>query len=203
MKSSRPLILLVDDDQHYRQTLKERLERAGKRVIEAAGVDEVAQIMQKQAALPVLAIVDMRLEGDDLLDPARAGLQLLQTLGEKGVSAIVVTAYEDFKAIQRAFTELEGPYRPRDYLSKSDGEAAVVRSVEKVLQEQAFQAKGGPGGQRWYRSPRAWFLGFFTALMMVGLYIAITTEHSQLLAIVMVGVLVEILAEALLRFMQF
>ena len=203
MKPSMPLILLVDDDQHYRQTLKERLERAGKQVIEAGGVDEVTQIMQEQAALPALAIVDMRLEGDDLLDPARAGLQLLQTLGEKGVPAIVVTAYEDFKAIQRAFTELESPHRPRDYLSKSDGEAAVVRSVEKVLQEQAFQAKGGPGGQRWYRSPRAWFLGFFTALMMVGLYIAITTEHSQLLAIVMVGVLVEILAEALLRFMQF
>lgn len=57
------LILLIDDDDFYRSVLRQILEDAGHRVIEASGGQEGLELFETQR--PELVVTDMRMPGFD------------------------------------------------------------------------------------------------------------------------------------------
>jgi len=190
----KPLILLMDDNEDYRRMLRDVLEkRGGYRVVEADSPQSALEALG--GLLPQVAIVDMYVSGDERIEDDRAGLGLVQELEGRGVPSIVLTAHdEDASAVRDALVNAR--FKPHGYLFKSDGSQAVLQKVAEVLATTAVQ-------RPWYRSRQVWLFAGFSAFMAVGLYIAITTEHAQLLGVVVIGVLIEIVATLVLRFLNF
>lgn len=83
---SRPSLLLVDDDEIFRESLARALHRRGHRVWVAG--DHAAAMQLARAESPDLAVVDLRM-------PGRSGLELVRDLKSavKGVQIIVLTGY--------------------------------------------------------------------------------------------------------------
>jgi len=187
---TKPLVLLMDDDTDYRETLREWLHKRGYRVLVAASPEEA--LREVEIATPQVAIVDMYVSRENLPDDQRAGLGLVQELKSRGIPCIILTAHDkDGPAVRDALDNAR--FRPHGYLFKGDGQQAILQKITEVLQETTHQ-------HFWYRSPRVWLFAVFTAFMVLGLYIAITTEHAQLLGIVVVGILIEIVASLVLHY---
>lgn len=79
-------ILVVDDDEVFRERLAASLRRRGHDVISAAGLDEVMTVIPGFAA--ECAVIDLRLEGESGLVVARALRERLRT-----IRILVLTGY--------------------------------------------------------------------------------------------------------------
>jgi two-component system response regulator RegA len=80
--ATRPLVLVVDDDDTYRNALARGFERRGFEVLVAGSVAEALAHIELQA--PHFASVDLRMPG------AASGLELVQQLIARHPSAVVV-----------------------------------------------------------------------------------------------------------------
>lgn len=91
--STRPRILLVDDEPDLRDILRTALERAGHRVTDAAGQEQAMATVR--AWPPDLVVTDMRMPvtGGGVLirrlraDPLTAGIPILATCADSGIAA--------------------------------------------------------------------------------------------------------------------
>ncbi len=94
----RPLsILLVDDDEYVRRTVRSILRRVGGRIVEAGSAGEALRLAEEHA--PALAIVDVGLPDDDGYHLA----SLLRQQAASGIRIIILTGqFPDADALRAA-----------------------------------------------------------------------------------------------------
>jgi two-component system response regulator RegA len=116
---SRPLVLVIDDDQRFAATLAQALERRGWSTAVAHTVD--AAIAAARNAPPTAAIVDLRLGDED-------GLTLLAPLRGIGPSMriLVLTGYASIATAVRAIK-----LGADDYLAKPVAAGAVADALRR------------------------------------------------------------------------
>lgn len=120
-------VLIADDDTIVRTSLKTMVEweREGITIVaEAANGRQALEYLQKTAVDVLLTDIKM---------PSMDGLELLEALAEmpRAPSPVVLSAYEDFLLVRRAFT-----LGAVDYLLKSEMRAEeVVRCVKKAAEK--------------------------------------------------------------------
>jgi len=117
----KPQILVIDDDESIRRTLRLCLESADYSVSMAGSGEAGLAVVKKQP--PDLALVDLRLGGMD-------GLAVTRALAEEapGVPVIIMTAYA---TIDNAVEAMKAG--ASDYLAKPFTPAAVKHVVARVL----------------------------------------------------------------------
>jgi DNA-binding NtrC family response regulator len=137
-RRKRSLILLVDNVESYRESLKTALELEGYRV-QAVGTRRNA-LKEFEKERPDLALVDIRLiEEEDQFD--RAGVRLTRELVDLKVPVIVITAHTTVAPIVEVLKE---PQRPKDVLHKTqDGRDKIIESVARALRESKTQKATG------------------------------------------------------------
>ena len=80
------MILLVDDEAHFRDRLARALERRGHQVLAAGGYDEAMAVLDRER--PEFAVVDLRMPGPSGLELVKAALALRPHL-----QILVLTGY--------------------------------------------------------------------------------------------------------------
>lgn len=87
-------ILIVDDDQDFCNSTGEVVEGAGHEVLCAYSQQEAAQILRREGQQIDVALIDMKLHGDD-----KGGLKLIRLVAEHRlrVVPIVVTGYGEIE----------------------------------------------------------------------------------------------------------
>lgn len=120
--STRPNVLLVDDDERFRTRLSRALRERGIEVQEASNADEAIAIAQNDS--PEWAVVDLRM-------PGMGGLELISTLLQLDATTRVVvltgygsvaTAVEALRA--GAFHYLQKPITVRELLAVMEEKSA-------------------------------------------------------------------------------
>jgi len=80
------MILLVDDEAHFRDRLARALERRGHQVLAAGGYDEAMAVLDRER--PEFAVVDLRMPGPSGLELVKAALAV-----RPGLKIVVLTGY--------------------------------------------------------------------------------------------------------------
>ena len=139
---ARPSVLLVENDERFRETVCDVLERAGYKVKQARTPLE-AQSEAKDSHFAA-AVVDVRLLNEnDRFD--WSGLKLARKLGEQ-MPVVILTAYDDATDIERAYTAAPGAPRIRAFISKN------ARDWDKQLLDALSENIKPSGGVReWLR----------------------------------------------------
>jgi DNA-binding response OmpR family regulator len=116
-------VLVVDDEQPVRVTLKEVLSREGYEVLIASSGQEALQVMRDTAV--DLAMVDLKMEGMD-------GLTLVGEIKQRWPATVLVilTGYATLESALKALR-----YGAHDYLLKPSGPEDIKRSVREGLQK--------------------------------------------------------------------
>jgi len=116
-------VLVVDDEQHVRVTLKEVLSREGYEVLTAGGGQEALRVMEDTAV--DLVMVDLKMEGVD-------GLTLMGEIRQRWPETIliVLTGYATLESALRALR-----YSAHDYLLKPCSPEDIKRSVKGGLEK--------------------------------------------------------------------
>lgn len=125
--ASKAVILVVDDDETIRLTLKEVLEGMGHEVILSGSYHHALDKMDE--SLPDLTLLDLRL-------PGISGLELLEKVKEKDINTliIVMTGYGSIDSAVEAMKR--GAY---DYLEKPFKVEHLRIIIEKALSTQALR----------------------------------------------------------------
>jgi DNA-binding response OmpR family regulator len=116
-------VLVVDDEQSVRVTLREVLSREGYEVLTATSGQEALQVM---ADMPVdLVMVDLKIEGMD-------GLTLMGEIKQRWPATvlIVLTGYATLESALKALR-----YGAHDYFLKPSGPEDIKRSVREGLEK--------------------------------------------------------------------
>ena len=79
-------ILLVDDEEHFRDRLARALERRGYEVLQAANYDEGLKVIKEEA--PEMIVVDLRMPGPSGLDLVKSAMEFDSTM-----QIVVLTGY--------------------------------------------------------------------------------------------------------------
>lgn len=79
-------ILLVDDEEHFRDRLARALIRRGYEVLQAANYDEGIKIIREQT--PMMAVVDLRMPGPSGLELVKTAMEI-----EPSLQIVVLTGY--------------------------------------------------------------------------------------------------------------
>lgn len=122
-------VLVVDDEQHVRMTLKEVLSREGYEVLTASSGREALQVMGDTAV--DLVMVDLKMEGMD-------GLTLMGEIKQRWPTTvlIVLTGYATLESALKALR-----YSAHDYLLKPSGPEDIKRSVREGLEKRWREAR--------------------------------------------------------------
>ncbi len=122
-------VLVVDDEQHVRVTLKEVLSREGYEVLTANSGQEALQVMEDMPA--DLVMVDLKMEGMD-------GLTLMGEIKQQWPTTvlIILTGYGTLESALRALR-----YGAHDYLLKPSGPEDIKRSVREGLEKRWREAR--------------------------------------------------------------
>jgi DNA-binding NtrC family response regulator len=128
-------ILIVDDDEGLRDSLKDILESEGYETVGASTKAEAARVARDQR--PMLALVDLKL-------PDGAGTALLSDLKNDNPDTvcILMTAYADVdsavQAIEKgAFYYLRKPVKPHDLVELVDLAFETIRLKEEKAKAEA------------------------------------------------------------------
>ncbi len=116
-------VLVVDDEQPVRVTLKEVLSREGYEVLTASSGQEALQVMRDTAI--DLVMVDLKMEGMD-------GLTLMGEIKQRWPMTvlIILTGYATLESALKALR-----YGAHDYLLKPSGPEDIKRSVREGLEK--------------------------------------------------------------------
>ncbi len=125
--STRPVIVVVDDEQLFRSWLNEHLGAAGYAVLEAATGREALRLAAEES--PRLMLLDLRLPDAD-------GLELVSQLHEidRDLVVVIVTAYGQVKTAVRAVKA--GAYH---FLEKPVDLDDLLITIEKGLEAQSLR----------------------------------------------------------------
>lgn len=123
-------ILVADNDEEYRATLTEFLEREDYRVLQAASPIEAKQLLEENHV--DLAILDLRLENDK--DPKdRSGLDMAKQVAPT-IPKIILTGFPDTETLREALGIVDRDLPPATrYIYKSEGMANVRQAVNESL----------------------------------------------------------------------
>lgn len=122
-------VLVVDDEQPVRVTLKEVLSREGYDVLTASSGREALQVMGGMAV--DLVMVDLKMEGMD-------GLTLMGEIRHRWPTTvfIILTGYATLESALKALR-----YGAHDYLLKPSGPEDIKRSVREGLEKRRREAR--------------------------------------------------------------
>jgi CheY-like chemotaxis protein len=189
-------ILIVDNDTAYGLTVKEALEEVGYEVVGVSNAqDALAHVNEKGKGFD-LALVDVRLN-DDEDSHDHSGLKLLHDL-PKNLPVVVLTAHEDGRVVRDAYLSAPDQPEPKDYLFKGDGLEVIKRCVKNI------SAELSPTSRPWYKEKGFYYFAAFTVILILvaGFYIAYNSQGYQILGVIGIGVVVEILAAVMLKFLK-
>lgn len=124
------MLLVLEDDGHFRQTLLENLADEGYQVQGAAGCDEALALTRQHRF--ALVIADVRMAGRDGIDTL-AELRKLQP----HLRSIIITGYADEDAPRRAIN-----VEVSDYLYKPFRLSALLESVHRTLHLEQDRDRG-------------------------------------------------------------
>ena len=119
-------ILLVDDEEHFRERLGRALARRGHTILEAGDYGSALELVKREA--PELAVVDLRMPGPSGLELVRDALVI-----EPGLKIVVLTGYGSIATATEAIRLGAFNYLPKP----ADAEeilAAFDRPAEPVLE---------------------------------------------------------------------
>ncbi len=139
MTSSRPKVLIVDDDFDIREVIRDRLKAMGFEVAEASdGLEAMTRLREESPAITLL----------DLQMPKKSGLEVLKAIRDEGVdtTTIVITAYGTIdKAVEAmragAYDFLTKPFSP-GHLEVVIGKALEREALRRENQLLSGEAKG-------------------------------------------------------------
>jgi DNA-binding response OmpR family regulator len=119
------VILVVDDDEDFLQTLSIRLRTAGYKAVVAA--DGMQAVMMAQRHNPDLVVLDMRM-------PGGGGVNVMDKLGRStktmNIPIIIVTAYDD-EATRKQVMGMGAV----NYLGKPFEAEVLLAAIEEALAE--------------------------------------------------------------------
>lgn len=118
-------ILLVDDEEHFRDRLARALARRGYDVLQAANYDEGLKIIKEQA--PMMAIVDLRMPGPSGLDLVKSAMEI-----EPFLRIVVLTGYGSIATATEAIR-----LGAINYLPKPADTDEILAAFAKDLEEAA------------------------------------------------------------------
>jgi DNA-binding response OmpR family regulator len=127
---SRAVILVADDEKHYRESLRQLLELEGYQVIEAASPEEARQKLETERL--DLALLDLRFT-DHKNERDISGLTMARLAADKKVRCIVITAYDTAEAARMALRSRGAEPLAEDFVPKRDGPQAVLDAIAVVL----------------------------------------------------------------------
>ncbi|MDH4135812.1 MAG: response regulator transcription factor [Anaerolineae bacterium] len=122
-------VLVVDDEQPVRVTLKEVLSREDYEVLTASSGQEALQVMGDMAV--DLVMVDLKMEGMD-------GLTLMREIKQRWPTTvlIILTGYATLESALKALR-----HGAHDYLLKPSGPEDIKRSVREGLEKRRREAR--------------------------------------------------------------
>ena len=122
-------VLLVDNSEAYRRSLRSLLELEEYQVDEAASVEEARDLLA--AARYALALVDLRLLNDaDEYD--FSGLQVAKAASEADVPCLIITAFPTVEVTRQALRSRGLRPLALDMIPKSGGPQAVLDAIQVV-----------------------------------------------------------------------
>jgi CheY-like chemotaxis protein len=126
---SEPTVLLADNDEDYRNSLRPLLEGEGYLVKEAESVQEAKEGLK---AISVdLALVDLRLT-NDVDDYDISGLKVAKWASERGIPCIVITAFNSVETTRLALRSQGAEPPAVDYVPKKDGPQAILNAIRRL-----------------------------------------------------------------------
>jgi DNA-binding NtrC family response regulator len=124
LNSTRPLVLVVDDDRDTRELYRLALDLAGYRVVDAASIADAVRL--SRAETPLVAVGDWRLPDGDGLDLATALGNVSPNTALLAVTGVTLSPSDVDHARARGFHRvMQKPVLPD----------ALVRTVEELVEE--------------------------------------------------------------------
>lgn len=126
------LLLIVEDDESFARTLKRSFERRGYRVLLAASLDQVVELLRTES--PNYAVVDLKLDGV-------SGLSCVQTLHahDEEMNIVVLTG---FASIATAVEAIK--LGARHYLAKPSNTDDIENAFSKAEGDTDVELNGRP-----------------------------------------------------------
>jgi CheY-like chemotaxis protein len=126
---SEPTVLLADNKEDYRKSLRQLLEEEGYLVTEVGSVQEAEEGLK--AVSVDLALVDLRLTNDED-DHDMSGLKVAEWAGERGIPCIVITAYNSVETTRLALRSRGAEPLAVDYIPKKDSPQAILNAIRRL-----------------------------------------------------------------------
>jgi putative two-component system response regulator len=124
-------LLIVDDEEMLRRSLRRTLERAGHAVAEAADVESARAVLQVQETDLVFCDINM---------PGKSGLELVRSLKGTGIAVVMLTGLDDPAIAEEAlatgaYTYLVKPLGPNEILINT---SSALRRRELELAQRGY-----------------------------------------------------------------
>ncbi|CAG1010500.1 hypothetical protein ANRL4_04202 [Anaerolineae bacterium] len=124
-------ILLVDNVEDYRRSLRRLLEAEGFGVLEAASITEADEKLKLPDNID-LALVDLRMT-DEQDDYDFSGIELAKKSREKGIPCIIITAYPSPESTYEALRSRGvSPPPAVNFVSKTKGPTAILIAIQEA-----------------------------------------------------------------------
>ena len=132
MMNSRDVIhlLLADNSQSYRRSLRVLLELEDYAVDEASNPDEVRTLLENTH--PDLAILDLRMCDDNDANDM-SGLEVAKYAAEFNVPCIILTAFPSTEVVRLALRSRGGKSLAVDFVTKSGEPQAVIDAIAGIV----------------------------------------------------------------------
>lgn len=135
----KPLILIVDDEESFREIMSVKLGASGFDTVTAA--DEKEALLQSEKYMPDLTLMDIHMPGATGTD---AALMIKQNPATKDLKIAFLTSLKDpWPAVDANRDKLSKALGMEDYLEKTDDLDLIVKKVREIL-ERSSEKKETP-----------------------------------------------------------
>ena len=125
MTDSTKKILLVDDEEHFRERLGRALEKRGYEVLQAGSYDEALPVIKN--GMPPMAVFDLRMPGPSGLELVKSALEINPTM-----RIVILTGYGSIATATEAIK-----LGAASYLPKPADTDEILATFSKDLEEAA------------------------------------------------------------------